>query len=76
MDLTGFPLFVDSDLRPVDRKVKHTYLSSSSFLHIYDFAVALNARYNYQGREDEIDVQQLEKEFNDLSLEYKLLVRE
>ena len=73
VDLTDFPLFVDSDLRPVDRKVKHTYLSSSSFLHIYDFAVALNARYNYQGREEEVDVQQLEREFNALSLEYKLL---
>ncbi|MBQ6514301.1 MAG: hypothetical protein IJI09_06200 [Clostridia bacterium] len=73
VDLTGFPLFVDSDLRPVDRKIKHTYLSSSSFLHIYDFAVALNARYNYQGKEEEVDLQQLEKEFNELSLEYKLL---
>ena len=73
VDLTGFPLFVDSDLRPVDRKVKHTYLSSSSFLHIYDFAVALNARYSYPGREEEIPVGQLEKEFNELSLEYKLL---
>ena len=73
VDLTGFPLYVDSDLRYVDRKVKHTYLSSSSFLHIYDFAVALNARYNYQGREDEVSVSQLEDEFNALSLEYKLL---
>ena len=73
VDLTGFPLYVDSDLKPVNRKVKHTYLSNSSFLHIYDFAVALNARYNYQGREDEIPVEQLEKEFNELSLEYKLL---
>ena len=73
VDMSGFPLYVDSDLRPVDRKVKHTYLSTSSFLHIYDFAVALNARYNYQGKEDEVDVAQLEKEFNALSLEYKLL---
>ena len=73
VDLTGFPLYVDSDLRPVDRKVKHTYLSTSSFLHIYDFAVALNARYNYMGKEDEVEVPQLEKEFNALSLEYKLL---
>ncbi len=73
VDLTGFPLYVDSDLKPVDRKVKHTYLSSSSFLHIYDFAVALNARYNYQGDEENVPVEQLEKEFNALSLEYKLL---
>ena len=73
VDLTGFPLYVDSDLRAVNRKLKHTYLSSSSFLHIYDFAVALNARYNYQGMEEDIPVQQLEDEFNALSLEYKLL---
>ena len=73
VDLTGFPLFVDSDLRTVDRKVKHTYLSSSSFLHIYDFAVALNARYNYQGKEEDVPVEKLEAEFNALSLEYKLL---
>ena len=73
VDMTGFPLYVDSDLRPVDRKVKHTYLSTSNFLHIYDFAVALNARYNYMGKEDEVEVPQLEKEFNALSLEYKLL---
>ena len=73
VDMTGFPFYVDSDLRPVDRKVKHTYLSTSNFLHIYDFAVALNARYNYMGKEDEVEVPQLEKEFNALSLEYKLL---
>ncbi len=73
VDMTGFPLYVDSDLRPVDRKVKHTYLSTSNFLHIYDFAVALNARYNHMGKEDEVEVPQLEKEFNALSLEYKLL---
>ena len=73
VDLTGFPLYVEADLRPVDRKVKHTYLSSSSFLHIYDFAVALNARYNYQGREDTVSVDKLEADFNALSLEYKLL---
>ena len=73
VDLTVSPLFVDSDLRPVNRKVKHTWLSSSSFLHIYDFAVALNARYNYQGQEEDVTVSRLEEEFNQLSLEYKLL---
>ena len=73
VDLTGFPLYVDSDLKRVDRKVKHTYLSSSNFLHIYDFAVALNARYEYQGEEDTKEVEELEEQFNNLSLEYKLL---
>jgi len=72
VDLSGFPLTVRSDLRQVDRKSKHTYLSSSSFLHIYDFAVALNARYSYQGEEDEVSTEQLEADFNSMSLEYKL----
>lgn len=72
VDLSGFPLTVRSDLQKPDRKSKHTYLSSSSFLHIYDFAVALNARYSYQGEEDEVSTEQLEADFNSMSLEYKL----
>ncbi len=73
VDLEGFPLRVSASVRPVNRKVKHTWLSSSNFLHIYDFGVALNARYSYQGKEDQVSIGQLEKDFNDLSLEYKLL---
>lgn len=57
---------------PVKRSSKHIYLSSSSFLHLYDFAVALNARYNYQGSENDIETEQLETEFERLSLEYQL----
>ena len=73
VNLDGFPLRVSADLRPVNRKVKHTWLSSSNFLHIYDFGVALNARYSYQGKEDTVSIEQMEKDFNSLSLEYKLL---
>ena len=73
VSLDDFPLRVSVALRPVNRKIKHTWLSSSNFLHIYDFAVALNARYSYQGQEDEVSVKQLEDDFNTLSLEYKLL---
>ncbi len=73
VNLDGFPLRVSAALRPVNRKVKHTWLSSSNFLHIYDFAVVLNARYRYQGKEDQVTTEQMEKDFNELSLEYKLL---
>ena len=44
----------------------------SSFLHIYDFAVALNGRYRYQGQEDSVTTEELEHDFEELSLEYKL----
>ena len=73
VDLSGFPLHVSVSHRPVNRKIKHTWLSSSDFLHIYDFAVALNARYSYQGKEDEVTTAQIEHDFDQLSLEYKLL---
>ncbi len=72
VDLSIMPLTVETELCPVDRRSKHTYLSASNFLHMYDFAVALNARYNHMGREDEVDTEQLESEFNIMSLEYKL----
>ena len=64
---------MSAGLRPVNRKIKHTWLSDSSFLHIYDFAVVLNARYKYQGKEDQVTTEQMEEDFNNLSLEYKLL---
>ena len=72
VDLTGYPLFVTTFMRTADRKSKHTYLSGSSFLHMYDFAVALNGRYRHEGRENEISAEVLEHEFDALSLEYKL----
>ena len=73
VDLSGFPLRVSASRRPVNRTIKHTWLSSSNFLHIYDFAVALNARYSYQGKEDQVTTEQLEQDFDSMSLEYKLL---
>ncbi|MBR5258100.1 MAG: hypothetical protein IKV51_04065, partial [Clostridia bacterium] len=72
VDLTGIPFTVTTALKKADRSAKHTYLSVSSFLHMYDFAVALNARYSYQGREDQVSVETLEAEFDSMSLEYKL----
>ena len=72
VDLSAYPLFVTTFMRTADRKSKHTYLSGSSFLHMYDFAVALNGRYRYEGRENEISAEVLEREFDAMSLEYKL----
>ena len=72
VDLSGVRFTVDCALRKVDYSSKHTYLSVSNFLHIYDFAVALNGRYQYQGREDEVSAETLENDFDSMSLEYKL----
>lgn len=52
-----------------DRRHKDTYLSSCNFIHLYNFAVALNARYSGQALKGEAQ----EKLFENLSLEYKLL---
>lgn len=52
------------------RAVK-SFISKSSFLHLYNFAVALNARY-FKGDVDKLTEAEMEKDFDDLSLEYKL----
>jgi len=72
VNTADIPLTVVPSIAEVDRKSKHTYLSTSNFLHLYDFAVALNARYDHQGEEKKIPAEQLEKEFEELSLEYQL----
>lgn len=72
VDTTNIPLTVVPSTAKVDRKSKHTYLSTSNFLHLYDFAVALNARYSYQGKEADVPIEELEHAFEELSLEYQL----
>ena len=72
VDTSDIPLFVVVKTKDIDRRNKHTYLSASDFLHLYDFAVSLNGRYSYMGDEKEIPAEQLEKEFEELSLEYQL----
>lgn len=72
VDTSAAPLTVVCDTAPVNRGVKHIYLSGSSFLHIHDFAVALNARYAPTEDEDDVDRSTMEKDFSALSLEYKL----
>ena len=72
VDTGTAPITVVCDTAPVNRGNKHIYLSSSSFLHIHDFAAALNARYALSGDEDDMDRSVMEKDFSTLSLEYKL----
>ncbi len=72
VDTIEIPLTVVPNTREADRSSKHTYLSDSNFLHLYDFAVALNARYSYQGSEQSVATEALEREFEELSLEYQL----
>lgn len=72
VDTTLCPLTVRPDTDEVDRSSKHTYLSDSSFLHLYDFAVALNARYSHEGTEEETTEEMMEAEYESLSLEYQL----
>lgn len=72
VDLKEIPLFVSTKIKRRDNQSKHTYLSNSNFIHLYNFAVALNARYSYQGREENVNSEELEQEFESLSLEYKL----
>lgn len=51
-----------------NRKNKHIFLSSSNFLHLFDFAVALHGRRKGEGT----PVEELEKNFESISLEYQL----
>lgn len=72
VDTSIMPLTALPDVRRANRKSKHIYLSASNFLHLYDFAVSLNGRYSHQGEEEKIKTEQLEHEFDEMSLEYKL----
>ena len=68
VDLSRLPLDIRPDVRSVDRSRKHTYLSDSSFLHLYDFSVALQGR----NMPPDTPTADLEKKFTSLSLEYQL----
>ena len=68
VDTGEIPLTVKARTGRVDRSMKHTYLSSSSFLHFYDFAVAIHGR----GMPPETKVKQMEDKLESHSLEYQL----
>ena len=77
VDTTCVPVTVVCDTAPVDRGNKQIYLSHSSFLHIHDFAVALNSRRALEEDEDENDVERsiMEKDFSALSLKFIASIR-
>ena len=68
VDTRDIPLHIEPGIRPANRRSKHTYLSSSNFLHLYDFAVALYGR----NMPPETAAAELEEKFSALSLEYQL----
>ena len=68
VDTSDIPLHVIPDTRKYNRRSKHTYLSGSNFLHLYDFAVALHGRH----KSEDTPVEELEKHYEALSLEYQL----
>ena len=70
VDTTIMPLSIVPDTCAADRSRKHTYLSSSNFLHLYDFAVAIHGR----NEPPETAAEDLERKFQSLSLEYQLSV--
>lgn len=71
-------IIADVKIEKANHKNKRTFLSTSNFIHLYNFAVALNARYNYSNNLDILDtlnstdIKKLEYDFNTLSLEYKM----
>ncbi|MBP1585642.1 MAG: hypothetical protein ILP17_08125, partial [Lachnospiraceae bacterium] len=68
IDTSIIPLTAKPDLKPVNRKNKRIFLSSSSFMHLYDFAVALNGRR----MSPDTPLSVIEEKFEALSLEYQL----
>ena len=68
VDTKDIPLHIVPAAREAKRKRKHVFLSNSNFLHLYDFAVSLHGR----NKGEDIPVEDLEKEFESLSLEYQL----
>ena len=73
VDLSEIPFTAVPDTIPADRSRKHTYLSSSSFIHMYDFAVALSARKSLTGDETELSLDKYYAKYDAMSLEYKVL---
>lgn len=65
-------LKLEIDTAFADNKRQTTlYMSDSNFLHLYHFAVALNGRYAYGNTENDMR-EQMEADFDQLSLEYKM----
>lgn len=75
VDTSAISLSVSYSLADHDRRRKTEYLSNCNFIHLYNFAAALNARYNCYAGGEELPIpskEEQEKQFDGLSLEYKL----
>ena len=68
VDTADIPLHIVPDLRKPNRRIKHVFLSSSNFLHLYDFAVSLHGR----NQDEDTPIPELERQYEALSLEYQL----
>ena len=56
-----------------NKRYRKSYLSSSDFIHFYQFAVLLHKMNHLSGKAPSKDeIEKLEKEFEDMSLEYKI----
>ena len=73
VDLSAVPFTAVPDTCLADRRRKHTYLSGSSFIHLYDFSVALSARRSINTQEDEPDISKYYEKYDGMSLEYRVL---
>ena len=68
VDTSDIPLHIVPNTKKNDRKNKHIFLSNSNFLHLYDFAVAIQGG----GKNLDLPTDELEKQFEEVSLEYQL----
>ena len=64
----GISLNVTQKVEKANWQNKKVFLSSSNFIHLYEFAVAINAQYN----KEYIPEKMMLDDFDSLSLEYKL----
>ncbi len=84
VDLSHISLHVKTALQKRENQHKKTYLSNSNFIHLYNFAVALNGRWERNeewrtskehGKEAQFlrdHMEEFLQSFKNLSLEYKL----
>lgn len=72
VNLSEIPFSAVPATRAEDRSRKHTFLSSSSFIHLYDFAVLLSVRRKLENAKAGTDAEKYYAGFDRLSLEYKI----
>jgi hypothetical protein len=66
---------VNEEFTESPRKNRKAFLSRSSYMHLYDFAVALNHQYNCRNEKKEFigaSQKEMENSFTELSLEYQI----